>query len=229
MTLPCTAPTLSKLRRWSYARKGMPPVTKGQSGQVHDDRRLSVPQLSATATADRFESYWDSDRFKEETSHCRWLGDGLFFQAPGDGDASSGAVSYTGYCAPCSGTTPKPQIRPQQTNPGWQLRWFFPTSYASRVTLSDMQRQRHRWSRLRSSERHQTSQCFRLSSENIGSSSGSNACRSRRHNNHNTQIVSPLICVVSQRIKEPLETGSHRPSTARCNISRICPTVFWLS
>ena len=32
----------------------MPPVTKGQSGQVHDDRSLSVPQLSASATADGF-------------------------------------------------------------------------------------------------------------------------------------------------------------------------------
>ena len=43
MTLPCTAPTLSILLRWSYTRKAMPPVTKGQSGQVHDDRSLSVP------------------------------------------------------------------------------------------------------------------------------------------------------------------------------------------
>jgi hypothetical protein len=43
MTLLCTAPTLSKLLRWSYARKAMPPMTKGQSGQVHDDRSLSVP------------------------------------------------------------------------------------------------------------------------------------------------------------------------------------------
>jgi hypothetical protein len=43
VTLPCTAPTLSKLLRWSYARKTMPPVTKGQSGQVNDDRSLSVP------------------------------------------------------------------------------------------------------------------------------------------------------------------------------------------
>src|SRR6516225_10130038 len=71
MTLPCTAPTLSKLRRWSYERQAMPPMTKGQSGQVHDDRSLSVPQLSASATADGFECYWDSDRFKDETSHCR--------------------------------------------------------------------------------------------------------------------------------------------------------------
>jgi hypothetical protein len=54
MILPCTAPTLSKLRRWSYARKAMPPVTNGQSGQIHDDRSLSVPQFSATATADGF-------------------------------------------------------------------------------------------------------------------------------------------------------------------------------
>ena len=52
MTLPCTAPTLSKLRRWSYARRVMPPVTKGQSPQVHNDRSLSVPQFSASATAD---------------------------------------------------------------------------------------------------------------------------------------------------------------------------------
>ena len=49
----------------------MPPVTKGQSGQVHDDRSLSVPQLSATATADDFESYWNSDIIKDETSHFR--------------------------------------------------------------------------------------------------------------------------------------------------------------
>jgi hypothetical protein len=32
-----TAPTLSKLLRCSYSRKATPPVTKGQSGQVHDD------------------------------------------------------------------------------------------------------------------------------------------------------------------------------------------------
>jgi len=29
VTLPCTAPTLSKLLRCSYARKATPPVTKG--------------------------------------------------------------------------------------------------------------------------------------------------------------------------------------------------------
>jgi len=51
-----TPPELPKLRRWSYERQAMPPVTKGQSGQVHDDRSLSVPQLSASATADGFES-----------------------------------------------------------------------------------------------------------------------------------------------------------------------------
>jgi hypothetical protein len=34
----------------------MPPVTKGQSGQVYNDRSLSVPQLSASVTADGFES-----------------------------------------------------------------------------------------------------------------------------------------------------------------------------
>jgi hypothetical protein len=96
----------------------------------------------------------------------------LFFQAPGDGDASSGAVSYIGCCAPRSGNAPKPQCGHKHTNPSWQLRWFLPTSYASRVSLSDMQRQRHWWSRLRSSWRNQTSQCFRLSSENIGSSYG---------------------------------------------------------
>ena len=33
----------------------------------------------------------------------------VVFQAPGDGDASPGAVSYIGYCAPCSGNKPKPQ------------------------------------------------------------------------------------------------------------------------
>src|SRR5262249_55059624 len=71
MTLPCTAPTLSKLRRWSYERQAMPPMTKGQSGQVHDDRSLSMPQLSASAAADGFESYWNSDTFKDDTSHCR--------------------------------------------------------------------------------------------------------------------------------------------------------------
>jgi len=58
----------------------MPPVTKGHSGQVNDDRCLSVPQLSATATADGFESYWNGDAIKAETSHCRWLGDGLSFK-----------------------------------------------------------------------------------------------------------------------------------------------------
>ena len=42
----------------------MPPVTKGQSGQVLDNRSLSVPQLSATATAG-FESYWNRDMIKE--------------------------------------------------------------------------------------------------------------------------------------------------------------------
>src|SRR6516162_7517512 len=120
MTLLCTAPTLSKLRRWSYARRVMPPVTKGQSGQVHDDRSLSVPQLSASATADGFECYWKSDTIKYEVSHCRtdWIGRwpktalkwcamrmtssccaaadsvmGCFSKRPGDGDASSGAVS----------------------------------------------------------------------------------------------------------------------------------------
>ena len=121
----------------------------------------------------------------------------MFFQAPGDGDASSGAVSYIGYCALCSGNTPKPQCGHKHTNPSWQLRWFLPTSYASRVTLSDMQRQRHWCSRLRSSERNQTSQCFRLSSENIRSSKGSNPCPPRRYNNHNIQIVSLLIYVMS--------------------------------
>jgi hypothetical protein len=109
------------------------------------------------------------------TSSCCAAADsvmGCFSKRPGDGDASSGAVSYIGYCAPCSGNTPKPHRGHKHTNPSWQLRWFLPTSYAFRVTLSDMQRQRHYWSRLRSSERNQTSQCFRLSSENIGSSYG---------------------------------------------------------
>jgi hypothetical protein len=49
----------------------MPPVVKGQHGQVRDDRSLSVPQLSATAVADGFESYRDSDIFKKQTSHGR--------------------------------------------------------------------------------------------------------------------------------------------------------------
>ena len=121
----------------------------------------------------------------------------MFFQAPGDGDASSGAVHILGYCAPCSGNTPKPHCGHKHTNPSWQLRWFLPTSYASRVSLSDMQRQRHWWSRLRSSWRNQTSQCFRLSSENTGSNKKANACPAHRYNNHNIQIVSLLICVVS--------------------------------
>ena len=52
-------------------REATPPVTKGQLGQVPDDGSLSVPELSATATADGFESNRDSDIFKEQTSHCR--------------------------------------------------------------------------------------------------------------------------------------------------------------
>jgi hypothetical protein len=43
VTLPCTAPTLSKLLRCSYARRATPLVAEGQSGQVDDDRSLSVP------------------------------------------------------------------------------------------------------------------------------------------------------------------------------------------
>jgi hypothetical protein len=31
------------------------------------------------------------------------------FSSAGDGDASPGAVSYIGYCAPCSGNKLKPQ------------------------------------------------------------------------------------------------------------------------
>src|SRR5215472_14070230 len=38
-------------------REATPPVTRSQLGQVSDDRNLSVPELSATATADGFESY----------------------------------------------------------------------------------------------------------------------------------------------------------------------------
>jgi len=34
---------------------------------------------------------------------------GLFFKRRGDGDASPGAVSYIGYCAPRSFNKPKPQ------------------------------------------------------------------------------------------------------------------------
>jgi hypothetical protein len=49
----------------------MPPVAQGQSGQVYDDPSLPVPQLSAPATADGFESYWNSDIIKNETSHGR--------------------------------------------------------------------------------------------------------------------------------------------------------------
>jgi len=96
-------------------------------------------------------------------SHKTW--NFVFFQAPGDGDASSGAVSYIGYCAPCSGNTPKPQCGHKHTNRAGAS--LVPTRLV--LPLSDMQRQRHWWSRLRSPERNQTSQCFRLSSENIGS------------------------------------------------------------
>jgi hypothetical protein len=45
-------------------------LTKGQHGQIHDDRRLSVPELSATTIAAGFESCWDCDTFGDETSHC---------------------------------------------------------------------------------------------------------------------------------------------------------------
>jgi hypothetical protein len=58
----------------------MPPVAQGQSGQVHDDASLPVPQLSATATADSFESDWNCDIVENETSHSRRLGDGLFLK-----------------------------------------------------------------------------------------------------------------------------------------------------
>jgi hypothetical protein len=44
-------------------------VAKCQSGQVDDDRSLSVPQLNATAMGDGFENYWVSDTFRDETSH----------------------------------------------------------------------------------------------------------------------------------------------------------------
>jgi len=71
---------LSRAQGWD--RKATPPVTKGQGGQVHDDWSLSVPQLSATATGG-FESYWNRDIIKDETSHCRWLGDGLFSSSAG--------------------------------------------------------------------------------------------------------------------------------------------------
>jgi hypothetical protein len=46
-------------------------VAEGQSGQVDDDRSLSIPEVNATATADGFENYWGSDTITEETSHCR--------------------------------------------------------------------------------------------------------------------------------------------------------------
>jgi hypothetical protein len=58
-------------------------VTQGQSGQVHDDRSLSVPQLDATATADHFENNWGSDIFTEETSHCRDSVMGCFIRRRG--------------------------------------------------------------------------------------------------------------------------------------------------
>jgi hypothetical protein len=43
VTLPCTAPTLPKLLRLSYAWWAVPAVTKGHSGQLNDDRCLPVP------------------------------------------------------------------------------------------------------------------------------------------------------------------------------------------
>jgi hypothetical protein len=46
-------------------------VAKEESGQVDDDRGLSVPLLNATAIADGFESYWDGDTTTGETSHYR--------------------------------------------------------------------------------------------------------------------------------------------------------------
>src|SRR4029077_10359201 len=58
---------------------------------------------------------------------------GYFFKRRGMGDASSGAVSYIGYCAPCSGNTAHAAMQPQHTNAGRQLRWFFPP--ATRLVL----------------------------------------------------------------------------------------------
>ena len=99
----------------------------------------------------------------------------VVFQAPGDGDASPGAVSYIGYRALCSSNNPKPQCgRNTQIRAGSFAGALLP---AMRLALPSAICKDRDIDGLGSDfpRRYQTSQCFRVSSENIGSSNGSKA------------------------------------------------------
>jgi hypothetical protein len=92
------------------------------------------------------------------------------FSSAGDGDASPDALSYIGHCAPCSGNKPKPQCgRNTLIRAGSLAGPFLP---ATRLALpwAICKDKSIGGARLGSSERLSTSQYFRLSSENIGSS-----------------------------------------------------------
>ena len=115
-------------------------------------------------------------------------------------------------------------MRPQHINPDFRLDWSFPSSQASCVTMSDIRRQRHWMSRLRFFyERHQTSQCFGLSSENVGRRNGFRTPVARRQNIHNIQMFYPRGNVSeAQNIRNLTVTAVPSPTLLSTLISPPC-------
>jgi len=137
----------------------MPPVTKSQSGQVLNNGSLSVPQSSATAAAGGFESYRNRDMIECETSHDRWLGDGLFSSSAGRWWRISrrGFINWVRVVRAIS-----------QQGDNLAGRFADPILPAKRSVLPRaMSEERDIWLRLRSLNRYQTPHDFRSSSENI--------------------------------------------------------------